>query len=168
MRLKDFRPLAATVELVTQCCSGGQVAWQGIKRLTFSTFSTHYRCVGDKNHTEICPRRVHNSRNCHPRPQSPAPIGSRNVMTELKNVKKKTLLTFQDWSLEAAKWGENKTLLDTEIQWKVIHGARTCKEFQTAMLRSSNEWSRDRLRRSPFVECFLTSNADVLRASSRV
>lgn len=89
MRLKDFRPLAATVELVTQCCSGGQVAWQGIERLTFSTFSTHYRCVGDKNHTGICPRRVHSSRNCHPRPQSPAPIGSRNVMTELKNVKKK-------------------------------------------------------------------------------
>ena len=97
-----------------------------------------------------------------------APIGSRNVMTELKNVKKKTRLTFQDWSLEAAKWGENKTLLDTEIQWKVIRGARTCKEFQTGTLRSSNEWSRDRLRRSPFVECFLTSNADVLRASSRV
>ena len=168
MRLKDFRPLAATVELVTQCCSGGQVAWQGITRLTFSTFSTHYRCVGDKNHTGICPRRVHNSRNCHPRPQSPASIGSRNVMTELKNVKKKTLLTFQDWSLEAAKWGENKTLLDTEIQWKVIRGARTCKEFQTGTLRSSNEWSRDRLRRSPFVECFLTSNTDVLRASSRV
>lgn len=103
-----------------------------------------------------------------PRPPPPAPIGSRNVMTELKNVKKKALLTFQDWSLEAAKWGENKTLLDTEIQWKVIHGARTCKEFQTATMRSSNEWSRDRLRRSPFVECFLTSNADVLRASSRV
>ena len=114
IRLKDFRPLAATVELVTQWCLGGQAAWQGIKRLTFSTFSTHYRCVGDKNHTGICPRRVHSSRNCHPRPQSPAPIGSRNVMTELKNVKKKTLLTFQDWSLEAAKWGENKTLLDTE------------------------------------------------------
>ena len=68
MRLKDFRPLAATVEIVTQCCSGGQVAWQGIKRLTSSTFSTHYRCVGDKNHTGICVRRVHNSRNCHPRP----------------------------------------------------------------------------------------------------
>ena len=101
-------------------------------------------------------------------PPPPVPIGSRNVMTELKNVKKKTLLTFQDWSLEAAKWGENKTLLDTEIQWKVIRGARTCKEFQTGTLRSSNEWSRDRLRRSPFVECFLTSNADVLRASSRV
>ena len=92
MRLRDFRPLAATVELVTQCCSGGQVAWQGIKRLTFSTFSTHYRCVGDKNHTGICVRRVHNSRNCHPGhppPLPPDPIGSRNVMTEQANINKR-------------------------------------------------------------------------------
>ena len=42
-------------------------------------------------------------------------------MTELKNVKKKTRLTFQDWSLEAAKWGENKTLLDTEKHKKKLN-----------------------------------------------
>lgn len=112
MRLRDFRPLAATVELVTQCCSGGQVAWQGIKRLTFSTFSTHYRWITREFASGVFT--IHEIAT----PPPPAPIGSRNVMTELKNNNKKktTLLTSQDWSLEAAKWGENKTLLDTEKQ----------------------------------------------------
>ena len=83
MRLRDFRPLAATVELVTQCCSGGQVAWQGIKRLTFSTFSTHYRWITREFASGVFT--IHEIAT----PPPPAPIGSRNVMTELKNNNKK-------------------------------------------------------------------------------